>query len=149
MGFAHAHNGLTTVERETVCNFIRALKEKVGSFSPESSPDDPPLAAPLAHLPLIGSLYRSVNEHPRDTCSASFSTFCAVPSTVSLITTVLLYVFPYRSHPLNNIRMYSPTGHTPLNDIRNFIRCILSTPASSHSLKTWNLCVGVWAEWCL
>ena len=54
MGFAHAHNGLTTVERETMCNFIRALKEKVGSFSPESSPDAPPLAAPLAHLPLIG-----------------------------------------------------------------------------------------------
>jgi hypothetical protein len=53
MGFAHAHNGLTALERETVRNLVRELEEKVAPFSPESSSDDPPLAAPLAHLPLI------------------------------------------------------------------------------------------------
>lgn len=51
-GFAHAHNGLTALERETVSSFVRALEEEVGSFSPEPSPDDSPLAATLSHVPL-------------------------------------------------------------------------------------------------
>jgi hypothetical protein len=51
--FAHAHNGLTALERETVSTFVRALEEEVGPFSPEPSPDDPPLAATLSNVPLI------------------------------------------------------------------------------------------------
>jgi len=38
--FAHAHNGLTTFERDTVINFVRALEEEVGPFSPAPSPED-------------------------------------------------------------------------------------------------------------
>lgn len=53
MAFAHAHNGLTALERETVSTFVQALEEKVRPFSPESSPDDLPLAAPPRYLPLI------------------------------------------------------------------------------------------------
>ena len=45
-GFAHAHKGLTDVERETVRESILALEEEVGPFSLESSQDDPPLAQP-------------------------------------------------------------------------------------------------------
>lgn len=52
-GFAHAHNGLTALERETVFTFVRALEEEVGPFSPGPSPDDTPLAATLANMPLI------------------------------------------------------------------------------------------------
>jgi hypothetical protein len=52
-GFAHAHTGLTALERETVSNFVRALEEEVGPFAPASSPDDPPLAATLSNLPPI------------------------------------------------------------------------------------------------
>jgi hypothetical protein len=45
-GFAHAHNGLTDFERETVRKSVLALEQEVGPFSLEPSPDDPPLAAP-------------------------------------------------------------------------------------------------------
>ena len=38
-GFAHAHNGLTTLERDTVINFVRALEEEVGPFFPAPSLD--------------------------------------------------------------------------------------------------------------
>ena len=31
-GFAHAHNGLTALERETVSNFVRALEEEESAF---------------------------------------------------------------------------------------------------------------------
>jgi len=41
-GFAHAHNGLTALERERVFTFVRALEEEVGPFSPEWSLADPP-----------------------------------------------------------------------------------------------------------
>ena len=51
-GFAHAHNGLTAVERETVCNFVRALENKVGPFSPESSPGRPALGGTPRSLAL-------------------------------------------------------------------------------------------------
>jgi hypothetical protein len=52
-GFAHAHNGLTDVERETIRQSVLALEEEVGSFTREPSPDDPPLAATLSNVPLI------------------------------------------------------------------------------------------------
>ena len=45
-GFVHAHHGLTAVEREIVCNFVRKLETEVGQFAPEPSTDDPSLAAP-------------------------------------------------------------------------------------------------------
>ena len=52
-GFAHAHNGLTDLERETVRKFVHALEKEVGPFAPEPSPDDPPLAATLSNFPPI------------------------------------------------------------------------------------------------
>ena len=56
------------------------------------------------------------------TFSASCSTFRTVRSRVSNVATVMVYVFPYRS-PL-------------LNWIRNFLRHLSSTPASSQSLNS-------------
>jgi hypothetical protein len=52
-GFAHEHNGLTALERETVVNFVRALEQEVAPPPPEPPQDDPPLAATLSHVPLI------------------------------------------------------------------------------------------------
>jgi hypothetical protein len=51
--FAQEHNGLTEEEGGIVRNFIRALEQEVVPASPEPPQDDAPLAAPLAHLPLI------------------------------------------------------------------------------------------------
>ena len=52
--FAHAYNGLTDLERETVCTFILEMEKEVGPLSPQpSSPDDAPLASTLSHLPPI------------------------------------------------------------------------------------------------
>ena len=53
-GFAHAHNGLTDLERETVCTFIREMEKEVGLLSLQpSSPENAPLASTLSHLPPI------------------------------------------------------------------------------------------------
>ena len=50
--FAHACNGLTDVERETVCTFIQEMEKEVGPLSLQpTSPDD--VASTLSHLPLI------------------------------------------------------------------------------------------------
>jgi len=48
--FAHADNGLTKDEREVVVNVVRSLEQEL---APSCSPDDPPLAATLANIPLI------------------------------------------------------------------------------------------------
>jgi hypothetical protein len=53
LGVLARYNELTAVERKTVHTFILALEEEVGPFSPEPSPDDPPLAATLSNLPRI------------------------------------------------------------------------------------------------
>ena len=52
-GFAHAHKGLTDMERETVRTSVLKLEEEVGPFHIQSSADDPPLAATLSNLPPI------------------------------------------------------------------------------------------------
>ena len=52
-GFAHAHKGLTDLERETVRHAVLALEQEVGPFSREPTPDDPPLAETLSNVPLI------------------------------------------------------------------------------------------------
>jgi hypothetical protein len=53
LAFAREHNGLTDEERGVVRNLIRAMEQEVAPASPEPPQDDAPLAAPLAHLPLI------------------------------------------------------------------------------------------------
>ena len=51
IGFAHAHKGLTDLERETVRTFVLKLEEEVGPYSLQSSTDDSPLGGdPLKHL---------------------------------------------------------------------------------------------------
>ena len=50
--FAHASNGLTDLERETVVTFVRSLEEEIGPFSP-GSPDDPTLVEILTNQSLI------------------------------------------------------------------------------------------------
>ena len=52
-GFAHAHNGLTDLERETVRKFVQALEQELGPLASQPSPDDPPLAATLSNFPPI------------------------------------------------------------------------------------------------
>ena len=52
-GFVHQNNGLTTLEREFVLHFVRALDLEAGPFAPTASPDDPPMAATLSNLPPI------------------------------------------------------------------------------------------------
>ena len=52
-GFAHAHQGLTDLERETVRSFVRMLEQEVGPLSPEPSPDNPSLAPTLSNVSLV------------------------------------------------------------------------------------------------
>lgn len=52
-GFAHAHAGLTDLERETVRQSVLALEQEVAPSSREPSRDDPPLADTLSNVPLI------------------------------------------------------------------------------------------------
>ena len=72
-GFVHAHHGLTAVEREIVCNFVRKLETEVGQFAPEPSTDDPSLAAPRSRPPcstdpllahIHEAIYRQTGEYP-------------------------------------------------------------------------------------
>ena len=49
-GFAHAHQGLTDLERETVRSFVRMLEQEVGPLSLEPSPDNPSLADPFQRV---------------------------------------------------------------------------------------------------
>lgn len=58
-GFVQAHNGLTALERKIVCNFVRALEEEVGPFSPEPSTDGPPLTATLSRAPRSTDSFRA------------------------------------------------------------------------------------------
>jgi len=52
--FAHAYNGLTDLERETVCTFIQEMEKEVGPLSLQPTPsDDAPLASTLSRPPLI------------------------------------------------------------------------------------------------
>ena len=48
-GFAHQHNGLTTLEREFVLNFVRALDLEAGPFAP-ASPESPPMEAKVSPI---------------------------------------------------------------------------------------------------
>ena len=50
-GFAHAHNGLTDVEREIVRTVVLALEQEIGSLSPQPSMGDPPLDSTLSNPP--------------------------------------------------------------------------------------------------
>jgi len=52
-GFAHAHNGLTDLEHETVRKFVHALEQELGPLTSQPSPDDPPLATTLSNFPPI------------------------------------------------------------------------------------------------
>ena len=52
-GFAHAHTGLTDLERETIRQSVQALEQELAPLAPQPSPDDPPLAATLSNFPLI------------------------------------------------------------------------------------------------
>ena len=52
-GFAHAHNGLTDVERETIRTVVLELEQEIGPLTAQSSMDEPPLASTLSNLPLI------------------------------------------------------------------------------------------------
>jgi hypothetical protein len=51
-GFVREHNGLTTLERETIINSVRVMEGEISTFTPED-PQEALLATPLSNLPPI------------------------------------------------------------------------------------------------